>query len=94
MKQYKLTGWPDLSPRFQKTTMRRVLSEMSQRFASPRELARSSGASTREVEDLIARLDRDGMLMTRDAPRTANTAGSWQDWGPVAALRGLVKAWR
>ena len=65
MKQYKLTAWPDLPPRFQKTTMRRVVSELSQRFVSVRDLARSSGASARDVEELISRLEKDGMLMTR-----------------------------
>ena len=45
MKQYKLTAWPDLSPRFQTTAMRRVVSELSQRFVSVRDLARSSGAA-------------------------------------------------
>src|ERR1700679_823353 len=68
MKQYKLTGWPELPPRFEKTTMRRVVSELSQRFASTRDLARSSGAAPREIEELIAKLTKDGMLMTRDAP--------------------------
>ena len=68
MKQYKLTAWPELPPRFQKTTMRRVVSELSQRFVSVRDLARSSGASTRDVEELISTLEKDGMLMTRATP--------------------------
>jgi tRNA G26 N,N-dimethylase Trm1 len=94
MKQYKLTAWPELSPRFQKTTMRRVVSELSQRFVSTRDLARSSGASTREIEELIAKLTKDGMLMTRDAPQSVNTPTSWREWWPVVAFRGLVRAWR
>jgi hypothetical protein len=91
MKQYKLTGWPELSPRFQKTTMRRIVSELSQRFASTRDLARNSGATPREVEELIARLNRDGMLMTRDAPQSVKTPMRWRDWWPLAALRDLVR---
>jgi len=94
MKQYKLTAWPELPARFQKTTMRRVLSELSQRFVSTRDLARSSGASAREVEDLISKLMHDGILMTRDAPQSVNGSQSWRDWGPVAALIGAVRAWR
>jgi len=94
MKQYKLTAWPDLSPRFQKTTMRRVVSELSQRFLSTRDLARSSGASPREVEELIARLDKDGMLMTRDAPVSVNSSTVWREWWPIVAVRGMVRAWR
>jgi hypothetical protein len=94
MKQYKLTAWPDLTPRFQKTTMRRVVSELSQRFVSTRDLARSSGAATRDVEDLIAKLDKDGMLMTRDAPQSVNPSNAWSQWWPVAAVRGMVRDWR
>ena len=72
MKQYKLTAWPDLSPRFQKTTMRRVVSELSQRFVSVRDLARSCGAAARDIEDLLAKLEKDGMLMTRATPQSVN----------------------
>jgi hypothetical protein len=94
MKQYKLTAWPELPPRFQKTTMRRVVSELSQRFVSARDLARSSGAPTREVDDLVEMLMKHGMLMTRDAPQSVSGSQSWRDWGPVAALIGAVRAWR
>jgi predicted transcriptional regulator YheO len=94
MKQYKLTAWPELSPRFQKTTMRRVVSELSQRFVSARDLARSSGASIREVEELVEKLAKDGMLMTREAPQSVAGSQSWRDWGPVAAALELVRAWR
>lgn len=94
MKQYKLTAWPDLSPRFQKTTMRRVVSELSQRFVSVRDLARSSGASVRDVEELVAKLEKDGMLMTRAMPQSVSQSGAWQQWWPVAAVRGMVRDWR
>jgi len=94
MKQYKLTAWPDLSPRFQKTTMRRVVSELSQRFVSVRDLARSSGAHTRDIEDLIAALSKDGQLMSRPTPQSVGQPGAWRDWWPVAAVRGIVRARR
>ena len=94
MKQYKLTAWPDLTPRFQKTTMRRVVSELSQRFVSTRDLARSSGATARDVEELIAKLDKDGMLMTRDAPQSVSQSTAWREWWPVSAVRGMVRDWR
>jgi hypothetical protein len=96
MKQYKLTAWPELPPRFQKTTMRRVVSELSQRFASARDLARSSGASVREVDDLLGRLAKDGMLMVRDAPSVAvaSKPTSWRQWWPIVAVRGLVRTLR
>ena len=94
MKQYKLTAWPDLSPRFQKTTMRRVVSELSQRFVSVRDLARSCGAATRDVEELLAKLEKDGMLMTRAAPQSVGQTSAWHQWWPVAAVRGMVRDWR
>ena len=94
MKQYKLTAWPELAPRFQKTTMRRVVSELSQRFVSTRDLARSSGAAPRDIEELIAKLDKDGMLMTRDAPQSVSGSQTWRDWWPVAAVIGAVRTWR
>ena len=94
MKQYKLTAWPDLSPRFQKTTMRRVVSELSQRFVSVRDLARSSGASKSDIEELIAKLDKDGQLMTRATPQSVNQPGAWRQWWPIVAVRGLVRDWR
>jgi hypothetical protein len=95
MKQYKLTAWPELPPRFQKTTMRRVVSELSQRFVSVRDLARSSGASARDIEDLIAKLEKDGMLMLRAMPASLNqSGGAWHQWWPVAAVRGMVRDWR
>ena len=94
MKQYKLTAWPDLPPRFQKTTMRRVVSELSQRFVSVRDLARSCGAPARDIEELVAKLEKDGMLMMRATPRTANQGGAWHHWWPVAAVRGMVRDWR
>ena len=95
MKQYKLTAWPELSPRLQKTTMRRVVSELSQRFASVRDLARSSGASVRDIEELIAKLEKDGMLMIRATPQAVGQGnGGWNQWWPVAAVRGMVRDWR
>ena len=94
MKQYKLTAWPDLPPRFQKTTMRRVVSELSQRFVSVRDLTRSCGAGARDVEELIAKLDKDGMLMTRATPQSVNQSTAWRQWWPVVAVRGMVRDWR
>ena len=93
MKQYKLTAWPDLTPRFQNTAMRRVVSELSQRFVSVRDLSRSSGASTKDIDELIVRLEKDGMLMARATPATTQ-AGAWRQWWPVAAVRGMVREWR
>jgi hypothetical protein len=94
MKQYKLTAWPELPPRFKNTTMRRVVSEMSQRFASARELARSSGASSRDVEELIAHLAKNNMLMMREMPHALRPHTPWRQWTAVIALRGLVKTLR
>ena len=96
MKQYKLTAWPDLPARLQNTTSRRVVSELSQRFVSVRDVARSCGASTRDVDDLIHWLKDQGLLMTRDAPQAVKSAviGARRDNGLLATFRGLVRAWR
>jgi hypothetical protein len=91
MKQYKLTAWPDLPPRYRSTAMRRVVSELTQRFVTARDLARKSGASTREIEDLLSKLTKDGVLMAREAPRTLRPHTPWRDWTPVAVLRGIVR---
>jgi hypothetical protein len=91
MKQYKLTAWPELPARFQKTTMRRVVSELSQRFVSARDLARSCGAPAREIDELVEHLNREGLLMSRDAPQAVGSAVNWREWGPVAAVRELVR---
>jgi len=94
MKQYKLTAWPDLTPRFHTTAMRRVVSELSQRFVSVRDLARTCGAPVRDIEELIAKLERDGMIMARAMPQTVSQSSAWQQWWPVAAVRGMVRDWR
>ena len=94
MKQYKLTAWPDLTPRFHSTAMRRVVSELSQRFVSVRDLSRSSGANARDIEELIAKLEKDGMLMARAMPQAVSQASAWHQWWPVAAVRGMVREWR
>ncbi|MBC7666084.1 MAG: hypothetical protein H7276_20220 [Caulobacter sp.] len=94
MKQYKLTAWPDLTPRFHTTAMRRVVSELSQRFVSVRDLSRSCGASARDIEELITKLEKDGMLMARAMPQAVSQAGAWRQWWPVAAVRGMVREWR
>jgi hypothetical protein len=94
MKQYKLTAWPELPSRFRNTAMRRIVSEMSQRFVSARDLARSSGATPREVEDLLACLGKNHILMVRDAPHALRPHTPWREWSPVIALRGLVRTLR
>ena len=94
MKQYKLTAWPELPARFQNTAMRRVVSELSQRFVSVRDVARSSGASARDVEELLGKLEKDGMIMTRATPQSVGQAGGWHQWWPVAAVKGMVRDWR
>ena len=94
MKQYKLIAWPELPARFQKTTMRRVVSELSQRFVSVRDLARSCGAAARDVEELLAKLEKDGMLMSRATPQSVSQPAAWSQWWPVAAVRGMVRDWR
>lgn len=95
MKQYKLTAWPDLPARLQKTASRRAVSQLSQRFVSPRDLARSCGASGREVGELIDWLQEHDLLMVREAPHAVRPAALGRpDGGLLAVFRGLVRSLR
>ena len=44
--------------------MRRVVSELSQRFVSVRDLPAAAAPALGEIEELVSKLEKDGMLMT------------------------------
>jgi biotin operon repressor len=67
MKEYKLAGWPDLPPVYQRIAYRRMLSDMSQRYVSMPKLAKRSGLSRHEVRQFIEMLDSRGMLLEHDS---------------------------
>ena len=45
-------------------------------------------------KELIAKLEKDGMLMTRATPQSVGQGGAWHQWWPVAAVKGMVRDWR
>ena len=67
MKEYRLTGWPDLHSNFERTPYRRMLCDMSQRFVSTQRLATVSGLGRGEVARFLSLLSERGLLVTRDA---------------------------
>jgi hypothetical protein len=79
MKEYKLSGWPDLAGPYQKTCFRRMVSDMSHRFVTFAQLLASSGAPRADVRAFLAMLSERGMLLEREAePDTLlDSIGSW-----------------
>jgi hypothetical protein len=66
MKHYKLAAWPDLPATFQRTTYRRMLSDMSHRYVTVQQLMASSGATRMEVRLFLQTLSERGLLRERD----------------------------
>ena len=63
MKQYTLTGWPELPATYQRIAYRRMLSDMSHRYMSVSALVLSSGASKVDVRLFLQMLDERGLLL-------------------------------
>lgn len=66
MKQYKLTGWPELPANYHKIAYRRMLSDMSHRYVSVSQLCESSGVSKLEVRVFLQMLVERGLVLERD----------------------------
>ncbi|HEY1392918.1 MAG TPA: hypothetical protein VFV25_06060 [Methylibium sp.] len=62
MKEYKLSGWPELPPPFHRTGYRRMLHEMSQRHVSVDHLMHASGMGRPAVKEFVEMLDARGVL--------------------------------
>lgn len=78
MKEYKLCAWPDLPAPYHRTTYRRMLSDLSQRYLSVQQLMVASGASRLEVRAFLQMLSERGLLAERDASLSSGTAlGRW-----------------
>ncbi len=67
MKEYKLSGWPDLQAPFHRTCYRRMLSDMSHRYVSFAQLVSNTTASRHEVRLFIEMLTDRGLLREREA---------------------------
>lgn len=83
MKEYKLSGWPELPAAYQRTAYQRMLHQMSQGFVPLPQLVRTSGLGREAVRQFLAQLDSRGVLECR--PRegvspTLSRAGLTLDW--------------
>jgi hypothetical protein len=67
MKEYRLTAWPELTPPFDRTAYRRMLSDLSHRFMSLGQLADASSLRRGEVRSFIEMLDSRGLLLERES---------------------------
>ena len=79
MKEYKLSGWPELGSPYQRTCYRRMLSDLSHRWMSLAQLIASSGSSRTEVRGFLTMLSGRGLLVEREAePQTfVDSIGEW-----------------
>lgn len=79
MKEYKLSGWPELGSPYQRTCYRRMLSDLSHRWMSLTQLIAASGSSRTEVRGFLTMLSGRGLLVEREAePQTlVDSLGEW-----------------
>lgn len=79
MKEYKLTGWPELTGPYQRTCYRRMLSDMSHRYMTLAQLIAASGSSRSEVRGFLTMLSGRGLLADRenDTPSFTDSLGDW-----------------
>jgi hypothetical protein len=76
MKEYRLTGWPELAPPFHRTAYRRILSDMSHRFVTLPQLADTSGLRRQDVRSFVEMLDARGLLVERESVVSDSLFGS------------------
>ena len=70
MKELKLSAWPELQPPYNRTSYRRMLSDMSHRYVGMQQLLEGSGLARSEVRQFLELLDAHGVLAQRE--RAAN----------------------
>ncbi len=66
MKHYKLLAWPDLPAAFHHTGYRRMLHQMSHRYASVPQLMHESGLARGAVLELLDKLAERQVLKERE----------------------------
>jgi hypothetical protein len=80
MKEYRLTTWTELPEPFDKTTYRRMLTDMSQRHVSIAQLVISTGIRRAEVQRFIDLLESRGVLAQRDQFERDSSARPFGGW--------------
>ena len=78
MKEYKLTAWPDLPAEFRRTAYRRIVSELSQRFASEIQLQSCSGISLADVRKFLTHLQTRDLVESQEAVMAVERRRPWQ----------------
>lgn len=73
MKEYRLSGWPDLGATYDRMAFRRILTEMSQRHMTLPHLAERSGLARREVRRFVKMLDARGLLSERTSSDSSHS---------------------
>ena len=81
MKEFRLTGWPQLRAPFDRIAYRRMLSDMSHRHMTLAQLANCSGIRRHEVRAFLEMLGARGLLVERDAPAADSLFGSLRPLG-------------
>lgn len=67
MKEYRLSAWSPLPAPFDRIGHRRMLSDLSHRHMSLRQLVASSGVRRQEVRAFLEMLTSRGLIAERDA---------------------------
>jgi hypothetical protein len=66
MKEFKLSAWPELPGPYDRTPYRRLLNDISHRYAGVHRLAECSGLGRHEVRQFLELLETRGVLLERD----------------------------
>ena len=80
MKEYRLAAWPELAPPYHRTAYRRVLNDLSQRYATVAQLGDRSGLRRSEVRAFVELLEARGVIMERERASNDSIFGSL---GPI-----------
>ena len=81
MKEFRLVGWPQLRPPFDKIAYRRMLSDMSHRHMTLAQLVECSGVRRHEVRQFVEMLDARGLIAEREAEPPVSLFGSLRPFG-------------
>jgi hypothetical protein len=77
MKEYKLSGWPELQAPYHRTRYRRMLSDMSHRYVSFSQLVSASNATRVEVKMFLEMLGERGVLQERQGEADSIKDSFW-----------------
>ena len=83
MREYKLSGWPELSGEFERMAFRRALHEMSHRYATVRDLSSKCGLPRTAVRQFVVQLNALGLIEQRRRawwPRIRHTLRPMMQW--------------